>query len=486
MAQNTNMNRNRAGSWKHLLGLRSKSAWRVLMMLLGVSASTVLSLEARAAAGNQSRPLQQPPRIRHVVIIVQENRTPDNLFHDPVLISHGADIAGAGLSSGRIVALTPGPLSIDYDLDHSHTAFETTYDKGKMDGADLIGVLCNKGAVGCPPPLAAYRYVNPNEVQPYFQLAEQYTFGDRMFQTNQGPSFPAHQFLISGTSAPTEASDLFASTNVFPGNGAAGCIAPPGSIVGLIDPAGVQSSRQYPCFEHTTLTDLLEAKGISWRYYTLSAGSIWTGPAAIQHICQPEIKGADLVCTGSAWSNVIIPQTRILTDIAMHQLAEVSWVIPDGRASDHSNLNNGSGPSWVASIVNAIGSSPYWGDTAIFITWDDWCGWYDHVAPPKVLDNCSEWGCGYVYGFRVPLIVVSPYAKTSYISHVTHDFGSILKFVEETFNLPSLGYADARADDFSDCFDFNQTPTAFRKISAPIAAQHFLSDQQPPIDPDDD
>jgi len=129
-------------------------------------------------------------------------------------------------------------------------------------------------------------------------------------------------------------------------------------------------------------------------------------------------------------------------------------------------------------VVNAIGSSPYWAHTVIFITWDDWGGWYDHVAP-KVINS-------YEYGFRVPLIVVSPYAKAGYISHQTHDFGSLLKFVEENYGLASLGYADAPADDFSDCFDFTQTPLKFQTIAAPLSFEHFLNDRRAAMDPDDD
>jgi phospholipase C len=164
----------------------------------------------------------------------------------------------------------------------------------------------------------------------------------------------------------------------------------------------------------------------------------------------------------------------------------VSWVIPAGQNSDHagSTATTG-GPSWVASIVNAVGASSYWADTAILITWDDWGGWYDHVAPPVINDGKS-WGSGYVYGFRVPLLVVSPYAKAGYVSHVTHDFGSILNFIEQTFALSSLGYADAHADDLSDCFDFSQTPIAFQTINAPVTADFFLNDKRPPTDPDDD
>jgi len=136
--------------------------------------------------------------------------------------------------------------------------------------------------------------------------------------------------------------------------------------------------------------------------------------------------------------------------------------------------------------VNAIGNSQYWANTAIIVTWDDWGGFYDHVPPPKVLINCLEWGCGYIYGFRVPLIVISPYAKAKYISHVNHDFGSILKFVERVYGLGSLGYADVPADNLSDCFNFNQTPLQFKTISAPLGPEYFMNDKTPPTDPDSD
>lgn len=459
---------------------------RLFFLGLGVTATILMSLNG--CAGSSSG-VSQASGIEHVVIIVQENRSTDNLFQDPVLISRGADIAQSGLdSSGQTVSLVQGDLVTNWDLGHSHSAFEAMYDGGKMDGANLIPIWC-AGVTNCQPPTGSnpqFMYVNPTEVQPYFQLAEQYTFGDRMFQTNQGPSFPAHQFLFGGTSAPTATSNLFAAENVSPGTGA-GCNAPPGNTVKLINPQGVESSSQAPCFEHQTLADLLEAKGISWRYYAPAPSFIWTAPDAIQHICQPQTQNGTPVCTGSEWSNVIIPQTGVLSDIANNQLAQVSWVIPSGSDSDHAGTNNGSGPSWVASVVNAIGNSSYWNNTAIIITWDDWGGWYDHVAPPKVLINCSQWGCGYVYGFRVPLIVVSPYAKAQYISHVEHDFGSILNFVEKIFGLSSLGYADAAtSDDLSDCFDFQQKPAPFQMIAAPLNADYFLHDPNPPTPPDND
>jgi phospholipase C len=405
--------------------------------------------------------------IQHVVVIFQENRTPDNLFHG----LPNADIADFGVDSkGKNIRLTPVKLANNYDLDHTNEAYVKMYDGGKMNGADKIKVHCKKGVRGCPPRHPQFKYVRRSDVLPYFQLAETYTFGDRMFQTNQGPSFPAHQFIISGTSAPTATSDLFAAENPLgvPHAIEHGCTAPREECVKLIDPQGKESHKMHPCFEHLTLPDLLDNAGISWRYYAPGAGSIWTGPNAISHLR-----------FGPDWSkDVILDHKQVLRDIAQGQLAEVSWVIPSGQQSDHPAISDGSGPSWVAAVVNAVGGSQYWTNTAIFITWDDWGGWYDHVAP-DIYDS-------YEYGFRVPLIVVSPYAKQSYVSHVTHDFGSILKFIEELYGLPSLGYADARADDLLDCFNFKQAPLTFHTIPAPYTAKHFLEDKRPPTDPDDD
>jgi phospholipase C len=460
-------------------------------------ATAALLLSLNSCGNNSSGGGDTPPsKIKHVIVIVQENRTPDNLFHDPVLIANGADIASSGTNSlGQTVQLTPTSLGVDYDLSHLHSAFVAMYDRGKMDGADHIPVSCARGATNCPPPNAPFKYVQASDVGPYFQMAEQYSFGDRMFQTNQGPSFPAHQFIISGTSAPTATSSLFVADSpqgVAHAGDNTGCTSPPGEFVYLIDPSGAESSTMYPCTDHPALTDELDAKGITWRYYTPSAGSVITAPNAIQHLCGPNATPPNATaCTSSDWRNNVVLYTTqnpapILTDIANNQLPAVSWVIPAGVNSDHAgSTETTGGPSWIASIVNAIGASSYWSDTAILITWDDWGGWYDHVAP-AIINNGRSWGSGYVYGFRVPLVVVSPYAKAGYISHVTHDFGSILNFIEKTFGLSSLGYADAFADDLSDCFNFNQTPIVFQTINAPVGADFFLNDKRPPTDPDDD
>ncbi|HSY63780.1 MAG TPA: alkaline phosphatase family protein [Terriglobales bacterium] len=450
--------------------------------------------------------VQSQSKIQHVVVIFQENRTPDNLFQDPVLISRGADIqtpAQGWNKEGTLITPTAASLAAVFDPNHDHASYLAMYDNGKMDGADKISVSCPPNQPNCRPPNPTFTYIDNSlgQVAPYFRLAETYSFGDRMFQTNQGPSFPAHQFIISGTSAPVPPNEAMSDFFVaeLPVGGASpdnhtGCTAAPIETVRLIDSTNPntqtnETQKIYPCFDHPTLTDLLNANHKTWKYYAPVPGSIWTGPNAIQHMCVPNVPPPNgTVCTGSDWTNnVILNYTQILTDAATGNLADVSWVIPTGQVSDHAGLTDGTGPSWVASVVNAIGTSPYWANTAIIITWDDWGGFYDHVAPPTILNS-------YEFGFRVPLIVVSPYAKPAYVSHQVDDFGSILKFIEGTFGLPQVApdaatpYADVFgvSGDLSDCFDFSQTPLSFLPITAPLDAAHFINDKRPPIGPDDD
>jgi phospholipase C len=144
-------------------------------------------------------------------------------------------------------------------------------------------------------------------------------------------------------------------------------------------------------------------------------------------------------------------------------------VVPTGRDSDHPGQKSDTGPSWVADIVNTIGASAYWKDTAIVVLWDDWGGFYDHVPPPQ-LDYLG-------LSFRVPMIVISPYAKKGYVSHTQYEFGSVVKFIENVFTLPSLGFTDERANGLSDAFDFSQKPRAFQKIPCKYPPSHFTNGQ---------
>ena len=409
--------------------------------------------------------------IKHIVIIVQENRTVDNLFNG----LPGADTVPYGKNTdGHDVELVKRPLAVPYDLSHKHPAWVQDYDGGKMDGFNTEIIRCiPRFRSECPPqPVASYGYVARSQVQPYWDMAEKYTFADHTFETNQGPSFPAHQYLVSGTSAISNESDLKAAENPLdPPEGSkrlGGCDSLPSTTVLTIDPKGNEGNAVFPCFVRNSIFTLMDDRGVTWRYYQEHDGpGLWQAVDALKPIRH-----------GQSYSNVIWPSERVLKDVERGRLADVTFITPSALASDHAEWTDGTGPSWVAAIVDAIGRSTFWDNTAIFVTWDDWGGWYDHVKP-KIYNSYED-------GFRVPLIVISPYAKKAYVAHDTYEFGSILKFIEDTFGLPSLHRTDVRAKALRDCFDFHQRPRPFDRIRAPYSATYFES---LPIDygnPDDD
>jgi phospholipase C len=418
-------------------------------------------------------PGSPPPRtsaISHVVIIVQENRTFDDLFKG----YPGADSAKSGMNSkGESVPLIPEPLTADYDISHSHTSFLTEYANGKLNGFDLARSHCHwrKGDPPClKRELRAYAYVPRGDIAEYWEMARANVLADRMFESNQGPSFPAHQYLLSGTSTIQDGSNLRASEEPSAPSGrfTGGCDSPTGSLGTVIDQYGNEDKSVFPCFDRTSLLAFANSNSVSWRYY--QAGGTdgpWHAPDAILPIRH-----------SASYENVVGRPADVLTDISNGQLASIVWVTPTARESDHAGLTDGSGPSWVASVVNAVGESSYWKSTAIFVVWDDWGGFYDHVAP-KAYNS-------YELGFRVPLIVISPYAKAHYVSHVHYEFGSILKFVEQTFDLPSLGTTDKRANPLADCFDFKQSPRPFKHIASKHSAAYFLHQPISDENPDDD
>ena len=543
--------------------------------------------------------------IKHVIVIIQENRTPDFLFGSYPGFEAGVNLPpldGNGKATGNClganIELQPQTLYTSFDIGHTHSNFLAMCDLSgttcKMDGASNEfyppPTSCHGTGLSTPKPFgyaANDSTTNPvNEVQPYFDIAKAYGFANYMFQTNQGPSFPAHQFLFSGTSAPvTDGSSnqtLFASENPTAGPGGAaqgsptGCLGwvPPAhatlNVVQQLEVSGSSYTEGYfwnnsslfpsgnglgyPCYEHRTIADLLDNTNpkVTWKYYTNDPTSLWTAPNAIQAICNPSQAGGPCNSSGSDWGNVISERStnnppnpaQILTDIMTCNLANVSFVVPDGQWSDHAGSNNppALGPSWVSAIVNAVGqgvdpacqtengTTNYWKDTVIFVTWDDWGGWYDHVSPPSANGYVGGGTNGqqYVYGFRVPLLVVSPYAKKGYVSgawtsgpqptqcppttpQYCHDFGSILNFIEYTFGSGgnSLGgtngisssnyqYADYYAIDgpnvcglaicpysLADFFDFT-TANPFTSISAPYGPLYFITYANAPQPPDND
>ncbi|MBV9103176.1 MAG: hypothetical protein JO060_06265 [Candidatus Eremiobacteraeota bacterium] len=382
-------------------------------------------------------------KIRHVVVIVQENRSFDNLFSG----FPGADSATYGFThTGQKVNLQPVGLEFFGDLDHERHGWQVEYDNGKMDGFDQEFVI---GAN--LPPCFAYSYVPHNETTVYWTLASNYALADRMFESDSSGSFAAHQYLIAAQSAGVVGS---------PDNVPWGCDAPAGTITELGGPGGTLLPGPYPCFTYATLATSLDAAKLGWYFYTPSfvgsspyydvGGLLWSSFDAIKE-----------VRSGPDWArNVISPNSQILSDIANNRLPAVSWVMPTFEDSDHPRSDSATGgPNWVGGIVNAIGKSSAWSSTAIFILWDDWGGWYDHVPPPQ-LDLVG-------LGFRVPAIIVSPYARHHFVTHQQHEYGSIVRFIEGVYGLPSLGQSDDRAAGMDDAFDFTQSPGPYQPVTLP-------------------
>jgi phospholipase C len=332
-----------------------------------------------------------------------------------------------------------------------------------MNGFDLTQTF----GINLPPDFP-YAAVPRSQSQKYWSLAQNYTLADRMFTSVSAGSYPQHQFLIAAQS-----DDVVIGPNGVPW----GCDAPPGTYTEIAGPGGVLTQGPFPCFVSPTLQTLLDPAGLSWRYYSPPVvggdvgGLLWSAFDSIR-----------AVRYGPEWNtNVISPETRILTDLP-GSLASMTWVVPSFVNSDHARSMSTSGPEWVANVVNAVGNSQFWGSTAIFIVWDDWGGWYDHVAPPQ-LDGLG-------LGIRVPLIVVSPYAKHHYVSHIPYEYGSIVKFVEWTFGLSNLHALDSRATDtransLFDCFDFTQTPAPYHPVALRRRPSDFLRAAADPRPPDD-
>jgi len=379
-------------------------------------------------------------KIQHVIFVIQENRSFDDLFQG----YPGADTQSYGLdSSGQTIPLAPISLAAPYDIDHSSIAFFEAYDHGKMDGF-------NKEYNGAPPseyPNPQYGYVPPAESQLYFEMAGQYVLADRMFTSHIDASYISHQYAIAAQA--NHAVD-------FP-SGVWGCERRLPDLITTLTQHRKYGPQEPVCQNYQTLGDELDTAGLSWRMYAYSKMSIWVAYRSIEHIFH-----------GPDWkTDVIGHSSRVLKDIRDGTLANVSWVTPTGANSDHGGSLSTTGPDWVASIVNTVGRSQYWNSTAIFVMWDEWGGWYDHVKP--VYEDYDG------LGFRVPLLMVSAYAKQGYVTHVQYEHGSVLRFIEDNWGLPQLAASDARANDpASDAFDFTQQPRKFKAFRTKLSADDFL------------
>jgi len=451
-----------------------------------VALATLLAVAAcNSSSGTVTPPTPSPAPIQNVIVLVQENRSFNNLFAgypgaqtamsgpckpDP---SVPKCQAGVPVQLHAVTLETTGTIGQGTDLAHGHAAWEIEYDNGKMDGFDLI-TFGTTGA-GTPAKLYPYAFVERSEIKPYWDLAAKYTLADHIFSTETTDSFVAHQMLISGTVQLSSTESLTDTPSNFPW----GCDASQGTTTTVLTTGGkILKNGPFPCFGYRTLADVLDAKNVSWKYYVDSksadfSGLVWNGFDAIAAVrCAKFVKPETCTGTGADWSKVAMPNTTIYSDIKSGTLPQVSWVIPSLADSDHPASGAKSGPSWVTSIVNAVGKSKYWNHATIVILWDDWGGFYDNVAPQQ-LDYTS-------LGFRVPMLIVSPYSKHGFVSHTQYEIGSILKFIEQTFGTASLGATDQRANSIVDSFDFTQKPTAFSAIDAPYPQSFFLRNRVMP------
>lgn len=364
-------------------------------------------------------------KIEHIVFIVKENRTFDNYFGT----FSGAEGATSGtISTAEVIPLGRTPDRTPRDISHSFNAAVTAIDGGAMDQFDLIPGGNVDGD------FLAYTQHLEEDLPNYFAYARSFVLADHMFSSLTGPSFPNHLYTVGAQSGG-------AINNPANSMGRWGCDSPDNSLVQILNPDGT-ITRQFPCFDFQTLADELEAADLSWKYYAPGQGQsgyIWSALDAIDHIRNTPL-----------WTDRVVPTGQFAADAAKGDLPAVSWVVMSSANSEHPPASVCVGENWTVEQLNAVMTGPHWNSTAVFITWDDFGGFYDHVPPPVVDD--------FGYGPRVPLLIISPFAQRGFISKTVYEFSSLLKFAEVRYGLDPLTERDVAANDMLDSFDFTQAP----------------------------
>jgi len=313
-----------------------------------------------------------------------------------------------GVNGDNSLPRESNPMPSDYN--HGSASAVAAIDNGNMDGFEGH---------------AFYQYTQA-DIPTYWSYAQQFGLSDNFFTSFATSSTPNHMAMFAAQNG-----GLMETVNQN------GCNSAPNIVIHSSTTSG-RNYWSYPCYNIPALPDLLTPAGLTWNYYVNVP--IWDAPSMIKSY------------TGSVHDVRNI--NRFVQDVQTGKLANVSWITPTGNYTDHPPSMIEPAENFISSTVNAIENSKYWSSTAIFLTWDDWGGLYDHVAPP-VIDSQG-------LGPRVPLIVISPYAKAGYVSHQLGEFSSFVKFAEKNWSLPNLGQRDANTSisDLMDFFDFNQTPHA--------------------------
>ena len=414
--------------------------------------------QAQSAPNTSDPPTTGINLIQHIVFIIKENRSFDNYFGT----FPGANGATTGqISTGQTIPLIHQPDALPRDIGHDWISSHISVNGGTMNQFDLItGDNANGNLNG---DYLAYSQFLQSDIPNYFSYASNFVLADNMFSSMEGPSFPNHLYTIAGQSAG-------AVNNPSQGLGPSwGCDSPSNFTVETLSSNGL-ITYQYPCYDVTTLVDNLQAAGVTWGYYgppPNQPGYVWVALDAINHIRNT-----------SLWTSNVFSDSSFKV-VAQHgNLPAVSWLVT-GPSSEHPPDSVCAGENWTVQQINAIMSGSNWATTAIFLTWDDFGGFYDHVSPV----NTDTFGLG----VRVPFLVISPYAKAGYVSHTQYELASILKFIEERFGLPPLTSRDANANDVTDAFDFTQkarSPLILNTRSCPAggwASTRALSFNSPAV-----
>jgi phospholipase C len=480
--------------------VRARVGRPLLSLLVGILLVLVVlagALYAVMRLGQQAAPSREIPasihKIQHVVIIMQENRSFDNYFGT----YPGAD--GIPMKNGVPTVCNPNPRDNtcikpfhsrnDVELGGPHGAGDTvpSVNGGKMDG--FVKRLTTPGwyqSIWPPPPVCGDPF-NPRctgggppdvmgyhtraDLPNYWSYADHFVLNDRMFAPAATYSLPVHLYMVSAWSAVCSKPNVASSCR--------GSVADPGKGPGVILPGAAGKTATAPNYAWTDLTYLLNAHGVSWKYYVaLGTGPYCTNSPANGATCKMTMQSSTRG-TPQLWN--VLPffttvqqdhqQSNIQTldhfyaDARAGTLPAVSWIAPSGVDSEHPAAPISTGVAYVTDLINRIMRGPDWPSTAIFLAWDDWGGFYDHVVPPRV-DQSG-------YGLRVPALVISPYAKKGYIDHQTLSFDAYLTFIEDDFlggqrlDPKTDGRPDPRPDvredarvlgDVIDDFDFAQKP----------------------------
>ncbi|MFN2545323.1 MAG: alkaline phosphatase family protein [Actinomycetota bacterium] len=388
---------------------------------------TYPSIAGSVASGVRPEDIDTRWPIKRVVYLMLENRSFDHLFGT----LPGVNGATVGVSDGREVPLAATPQWLPGDLPHDYYAGLNSLNEGRMDGFA-------QGPVG---EAFAYSQLPEQDVPNYWQWARDYVVCDNFFASVLGPSHPNHLFMIAGQCGDTINNPDHLKR--LPGAHVStwGCDANEEATI-LIKDARGRISERGTCFDFRTVGDQLGDKDIGWAMYSATnrqSGYFWSSYNAIGHVFYTDM-----------WDQHIRPVDGLLADIRRGALPSMTWITPRMELSDHPPFSTCFGHNWVTSVVNAIMRSRMWESTAIFIAWDEWGGFYDHVPPPKV-DHLG-------LGLRVPALVISPYAKKGYIDRALGEFSSPLKFVSDNWDLPYLTDRIAKTHNFEHVFSFRDKP----------------------------